>query len=743
MRAMATMRDRRTGWIGLAAGACAVLIVIALAASAPGRIPPSATASQAPPTPPPAVGPVVFYEVLDAAGSHLIERHLDGVSLAREVGLRTDVDYGRTWAVDPTGTLAIAAIPAADDQAIEAISVADGAPLWSIRTPPAALDNVAWTADGSRLAITSVGTDTAPRDLLVIDAGNGRLTRITIPDDALVQGFDASGALFLRQQVPSPQGVAISWRFLRIDPATFAIQTLAGLPDIGPASDFSEDVDPHAGVAVDTTLGPGDQGTSIRVWPLGGGPSRVLTTLPSIDRLAIDPAGTGVAVSAAQTIRFIAFDGRGSDVFSGPDPIADFSWSERGDFLAVSTDRRGPNLTVVERATGTVVELPHADAVAQLLLVRMIGGVPLPAPPLPAVEPTPAPTAAPAGADAPGFPGFLSGWVETTGTTRFAHVQRLVPTDGGGLRVVADMPALDLGPAPVPDDGGPELRLLPRPGSTDVLVWIGSTERSQGWLWNAANGLRPLVLPADWPASAYDIAWRPDGAAIAASAGRANAAGDFEGIFVIAEPNGRTTTVVPVVGDYDRLEGWWSASELKVGHGICTEGCKGRYAFSARLRVRDHHLTQMTAEDRGHGSIDEWILDPSANTIVLSVINDDPRDDIAITWPASLGSVADLDVIGTPDGRSLVVAQATADGTDVYRINDPVGRAVGGTLANPEPIRLARIEGRSLRIDVSPDLGWALVTDRVDNVRLVRMADGRSWPADRERTMTWSTPAPG
>ena len=46
----------------------------------------------------------------------------------------------------------------------------------------------------------------------------------------------------------------------------------------------------------------------------GEAPLRVLATLPSVDRIAIDPAGTGVAISAAQTIRFVAFDGRASDL---------------------------------------------------------------------------------------------------------------------------------------------------------------------------------------------------------------------------------------------------------------------------------------------------------------------------------------------------------------------------------------------------------------------------------------------
>jgi hypothetical protein len=679
----------------------AVLAAIAVVSWTPDPVHrPGPASSDSPSDQPPAVGPIVYYEVLDAEGSRLMERRLDGRSLAREV------------------------------------SIADGAPLWSIRTPSAPVDQAVWSTDGRRLGLASIGGDSGPRVALTIDAASGRFIRATIPDDAILQGFDRDGALILRQHVPSPQGVNVGWRFLRIDPVTGTLDPLVALPDVGPASDWSEDVDPAARLAVDTTIGANDQGTAIRFWSLGGGASRVLATLPSIDRIAIDPGGTGVAISAAQTIRFVGFDGRAGDLFSGPDPIADFGWSVEGDFLAVTTDRRGPNLTIVERATGRSVAVPHPEAIAQLLLVRVVGGVPLPAVPLPASEPTPSPTPGPAGPDVADFGGLLSAWVDRTGDTQVVHVQRLVPTEAGGLRVAAEMPPLDLGPAPVPDDGGPEVQLLPRPGSTDLLVWIGTAERSSGWLWDGAARLEVMTLPADWPGNAYDVAWRPDGLALAASAGRATPEGEFQGIFVVASPADRATTVVPVVGDYDRLEGWWSTTELRVGHGICTEGCEGRYAWSARLGIADHRLVQLTPADRAHAPIDSAAVEGS--TIVLSMVNDDRSDDVVIDWPAGLGATEALDPIGfASDGRSLILAQSTADGTDLYRIDDPAGRAVAGRLADPGPIRLVHLEGRGLRITVSPDDGWATVVDRVDGVRLVRLADGRSWPVDRERTLAW------
>jgi hypothetical protein len=52
-------------------------------------------------------------------------------------------------------------------------------------------------------------------------------------------------------------------------------------------------------------------------------------------------------------------------------------------------------------------------------------------------------------------------------------------------------------------------------------------------------------------------------------------------------------------------------------------------------------------------------------------------------------------------------------------------------------MRLLHLDRRGLQIDVSPDGGWATVVDRVDNVRLVRLSDGRSWAVDRDRILVW------
>ena len=724
--------------IGLA-GIVAVTAIVVATLGGPIRPGPSSPPGRSPgaadPTEPPIPAPVVYYEILDADGSSLMERRLDGRSLARRVAQRTDVDYGRTWSVDPAGTVAIAIVPGIDEQELAALDIATGQPRWSVRMPVAPLDQAIWSADGRRLALATLGSDVRRREAIVIDAATGQFRGTEIAEDAILQGFEAGGGLIVRRRLPTPETQA-AWQFLRIDPATGTSRPVGAPPPVGPATDGIEDVHPTAGVAVDAVFAAGADGTTIRLWSLAPGPARPIATFSSIDRIAIDPAGTGVAIGAAQTVTFVRFDGGSSDIFSGPDPVADFGWSAAGDYLAVATDRTGPNLTVVERATGRTVTLPQPDRVAQSLFVRIIGGTPLPANPLPAADPVPSATAGPSGPDVAGFDGVLSGWVEDVGARRIARVVRLLPTEGGGVRVVASMPPIDVGPVDVPDEGGPPMVILPRPASTDILVWLATPEGSRGWLWDGADGLSPVALPADWPADAYDLAWRPDGGALAASAGRPSDDGGFEGIYVVATPGTGATTVIPVVGAYDRLEGWWSDTELQVGHGICAEGCEGRYAESARLRIRDGRQVELTVADRARGAIDAvtW----NGTSIVLSLINDDADDNVVIDWPAAFGSGDEVDVLGfAGDRRTLLVAHQTADGVDVHSVADPIGRAIDGRVADPAPSLVGRVPGRGLRLDLSPDAAWALATDRIDNVRLVRLADGRAWPLDRDRLLTW------
>ena len=685
----------------------------------------------------PPAGPLVYYEVLDATSAKLIERRLDGRSLPRLVAERTDADAGRIWVVDPTGTTAIATIDGGTGtQSLTAVSVATGDTLWTATSAVVGLSGGVWAADGSRLAALCDGCRPGGQAVVVVDVRTGGVRQVPVPDDVVLQGVARDGAVILRQRAVSATGVVGRWQFLRIDPAVSAVAPAADVSTIGPASARTDDVDPAGGIEIDAVSGPNDT-TDVRLQALAGGPARILANVPSVDTLTIDPLGRGVAIWSGDTIRFVTIDGQASQVFQASDRIDDVSWSPGGAYLGVTTEGDGAAITVLERATGRAVGLPRglAGAAAEIQLARIVGEMALPADPLPAAEPTPTPTPGPSGADAAGTAGILSAWVDRSGPTQIGHVERLVPTEGGGMRIAAAMPTLDLGPRAVPDDGGPAITVLPRPGSGDVLVWVASGGRSTGWLWDGADSRIPLPVPRDWPTGAFGPTWRPDGRAIAAAAGRVTPMG-FEDVFVVAELGGEHTRIVPIVGAYDVLVGWWSPSELHVAVGSCPVGCDGPIPRGARLRVADGHLTPLVAGDRGHAPIDQISTDGSA--LVLSISDNDRSADVTIDWPASLGPIDAVQPIGFGgDRRSILVAVQTADGTDVDRIADPIGRAVDGRLADPRPERLGHVAGRGLQIDVSPDGAWAIVRDRVGNRHLVRFGDGRTWPLDRDPEDTW------
>jgi hypothetical protein len=85
----------------------------------------------------------------------------------------------------------------------------------------------------------------------------------------------------------------------------------------------------------------------------------------------------------------------------------------------------------------------------------------------------------------------------------------------------------------------------------------------------------------------------------------------------------------------------------------------------------------------------------------------------------------------------LLVAAIPAEGTDVYRIDDPAGRAVKGRLADAAPVLIGHLARRGIDIRISPDEKWALTTDRTGGIELVELATGRAWPIDRETVTTW------
>jgi hypothetical protein len=714
----------------------AVATALAIGLSRPGPGPsPSVTSAT-----PAVTGPVVFYEVLDADGSLLVARSLDGRSLARVVARRPNLDYARTWTVDPSGRLAIAHFDDSDGSRLEAIDTVTGASRWVVDVPAVDLGFGAWSPDGARFAATTQPEDATKRQAVIVDVASGAITNVPIPPDPGIQGFDADGALVLRERMTDAMQQTLGWRFLRIDPATAKIEQLSVPPAIGPSTTGGDDVDPAIGVGLDLAPRDDGTGTDVRRWSLAGGRPRTLATFDSVDTIALDPVGRLVAIGVGDTSVVVAgLDGRSSPIWTGKGR-GDLAWSADGDYLGVNSWDRVSRIDIVERSSARVVHLPIPSGIAQATLVRIVGGVALPRTALPAVEPTPTPTPGPSGPDLAATSAIIAGWIDQTGPRAIVHVERLIPTQGGGLRSTSSMEPADVGASLGPgtgDVGGDALllSLLPRPGSPDILVWVDSPGGSRAWLWAPGGTRRDLALPAGWPSRTSDISWRPDGLALAATAYQTGADGTTRAGFVIGTLGGGTRRL-GIPPDYDRLVGWWSRDELLVGHAICTEGCPGRYSYSARLAVATGKLRQFGSTDHGRLPIHNWSVDENGRTIVLSAVNGDAANDIRIDWPASIPIEGGLDVVGwSADARSLFVTARTAVGPAIYRIDDPIGRAHGGRLTDPAPLPIGGLPAGDASI--SPDGQWAVTSDRTGASRLVELASGRAWPIDSAASIVW------
>ena len=216
----ATLRQRRPIIAGLAIAALATLAIL-VGGGLDSR--PQAEPTASPTSSAQAIGvggPVVFYEVDDADGSELMVRTLDGRSLARVVAGRADIAGARTWSVDPTGSIAIAAttLPEGGTR-LEAVSVATGATAWRVEAPPTGVAEGVWSTDGRRFATPTDSDNPANREALVLDTATGHFDRTPISNRAALQGFDPSDALIVRERRPGVVGEGnAGWRFLRLDP---------------------------------------------------------------------------------------------------------------------------------------------------------------------------------------------------------------------------------------------------------------------------------------------------------------------------------------------------------------------------------------------------------------------------------------------------------------------------------------------------------------------------------------------
>src|SRR4051812_28268319 len=130
------MRRGQARWlaIGTAIAVVAIGLAVVLGAPVPAPKPGTSGASGSPHLA--GTGPVVYYEIVDADASHLVERRLDGRSPARIVASRVDAAAGPTWTVDPTATIAVAIVPVPGAvYQLVAYDVATGAEHWSTPIP--------------------------------------------------------------------------------------------------------------------------------------------------------------------------------------------------------------------------------------------------------------------------------------------------------------------------------------------------------------------------------------------------------------------------------------------------------------------------------------------------------------------------------------------------------------------------------------------------------------------------------
>jgi hypothetical protein len=738
---------QRAGALMVTAAAAIAIALVAftgLGGSQPApSAPPQGPASFATPTRPPAGSVFVYYEVLDADGALLYERVLDGSSLPRLIVERPSSDFSRTYTVDPVGHAALATFAEGGRTSLEAIDIATGQTMWRTPTPILEPESGVWSADGRRWAalVAEVDFEAGP-SVLIADLASGATALVALDERAWPQGFTTSGELVLTER-DEDLSTTTPWRFLEVDAATGGIVRLATPPPVGPHSATTDDVAPVAGIGT-ASFFTDDGRSTIEVRDVAQGPWRRLADFEFVDRLVFDPAGDAVAASADGRIVLVDLSGNVAEVWDGPD-YADLTWSASGQYLGISGYEDRSMVAIAERSTGRVVELPLPEQIAEGRLVSVVGSNPLPPNALPpGGDPQPTPSPAPTGPPVAGAPAIAVGWIEIQDGVPIGHAEVRVATEDGGVRTIATMPPISFEDL---RDQEPTLSVAPRPGGPDVLVKVDSDGLTQAWLWDPNAGRRPFPFPDGWPAAVGPIVWRPDGGALASTS--VDPEGDPAAIpqVVVAELDTSIVRQLPLPDDYPELLGWWSDTQLRMGSTICTEGCPGRYAYNARLRVADGQLEPVTAPDGTTGAVHQAIVefDPEPE-ILLSAVNDDPRDDVRIRWPADLPAIDGSIVLWASPRPDLLVGAPIDGAVELYRIADPVGRARSGRLADPRPAPVARLPLSAADPQLSADGGWLLVRDRARGLSAIELATDRRWNLGPARDADWrwlvEAPAP-
>jgi hypothetical protein len=728
--------------------AVVAVAIVSLTAMGDADEPPPPVAgppSFATPTRPPAGSVFAYYEVLDADGALLYERVLDGSSLPRLIVERPSSDFSRTYAVDPVGRTALAMFPDEDSTSLEAIDVVTGTTLWRAEAPLLDPESGVWSADGRRWAalVAEVEFEAGP-SVVIADIASGATAVVALDERAWPQGFTGTGTLILTERAEDLRS-SMPWRFLGVDAATGAIVRLGNPPPVGPHSFGTDDVAPAAGLGAGFFFAD-DGSSTVEVRQLtGGGAWESLAEFEFVERIALSPGGDAVAVSADGTILVVGLDGTVSELWDGPE-YAELTWAASGRFLGVSGWSERPLVTVIELATGRVVELPLPEAIAEGRLVAVVGDRPLAANALPpGGDPEPSPSPEPTGPPVAGAVPVVLGWMTQVDGVPVANVEIRVPTQDGGVRTIATMPPLEL-----EDLAGSNVRLsvAPRPGGPDILLALDSDELTQAWLWDPASGRLPFPFPEGWPTSVSEIHWRPDGRAIASTTLELAAdpllpPPEGDAVVVVAELDTSIVRQYRLPEEYPTLDGWWSDDELRMARDPCFEGCPGRFAYEARLRLADGALRPFTATERPPVPVHVPFLefDP-APVITLSSINELTSDDVIIQWPLNLPAIDGSIVLWASPEPDLLVSAPVAGATELYRIQDPLGRAVDGRLTRPTPIRVATLPVLAQDPSLAPDGRWLTVRDRAGGLTVVDLHTDRRWGLGPSRDGDWSWLSP-
>jgi hypothetical protein len=172
-------------WAVVAGGVATVVVVVAVGLARPAVTPEPAprpgTASTAP-----GVGPVVYSEIVDADGSVLVERRLDGQSLPRRVA--SGPSRGRADLVGRSRPdRRRAAVAGRAGWRLDAVSIVDGSELWTVDIAGVDLGEAVWSSDGHRLALIDRPEDAGPTQRSSSTSATAHGVRTILPDDAVLQ----------------------------------------------------------------------------------------------------------------------------------------------------------------------------------------------------------------------------------------------------------------------------------------------------------------------------------------------------------------------------------------------------------------------------------------------------------------------------------------------------------------------------------------------------------------------------